>query len=63
MTKNILITYFTRSGNTQKLADLIQREVGGEIFEIQPAENYPETYNAVVDQAKKEIRAAISTST
>jgi flavodoxin len=51
----ILIAYFSHSGNTQIIAEKIQSAAGGDIFEIRPVKNYPSGYNAVVDQAKKEI--------
>ncbi|HPU43794.1 MAG TPA: flavodoxin [Dictyoglomaceae bacterium] len=57
MSKQILIAYFTWSGNTHKIANLIHKEVDGTIFEIQPEVPYPNSYNVVVEQAKKEIRA------
>lgn len=56
MSKNILIAYFSWSGNVRKIADLIHREIGGTVFEIQPKESYPNSYNATVEQAKKEIQ-------
>lgn len=56
MGKNILIAYFSWSGNTRKIAELIHRETGGTIFEIQPEKPYPSSYNATVEQAKKEIQ-------
>jgi flavodoxin len=55
--EHILIVYFSRSGNTRKIADLIHQEVGGTIHEIQPEVPYPSSYDAVVDQAEKEIQA------
>ena len=57
MAKQILIVYFTWSGNTCKIANLIHKEIGGTIFEIQPEVPYPNSYNATVEQAKKEIQA------
>jgi flavodoxin len=57
MAEHILIAYFSRSGNTRKIASLIHQEVGGTIHEIQPEVPYPNSYDAVVDQAKKEIQA------
>jgi len=57
MAERILVAYFSRSGNTRKIANLIQQEVGGTIHEIQPEMPYPNAYNAVVDQAEKEIQA------
>ena len=57
MAEHILIAYFSHSANTQRIANLIHKEVGGTIHEIQPEAPYPNSYNAVVDQAKKEIQA------
>lgn len=57
MTKQILIVYFSHSGNTQKIATLIHKEVSGTLHEIRPESPYPMSYNAVVEQAKKEIQA------
>ncbi|MBN1933731.1 MAG: NAD(P)H-dependent oxidoreductase [Anaerolineae bacterium] len=57
MAERILVVYFSHSGNTHKIATLIHQEVGGAIHEIQPKVPYPNSYNAVVDQAKKEIQA------
>jgi len=57
MTKQILIVYFSHSGNTQNIANLIHQQVGGTIHQIVPAAPYPKSYNVVVDQAKKEIQA------
>jgi hypothetical protein len=55
--EHILIVYYSRSGNTRAIANLIHQEVGGTIHEIQPEVPYPSSYNAAVDQAKKEIPA------
>ena len=57
MTNRILTIYYSHSGNTQKIAKLIQDSIGGDLFEVQEKEPYPRSYNAVVEQAKKEIRA------
>lgn len=53
----ILVAYFSHSGNTRIIAEYIQKETGGDIFEIKPIKNYPQDYNAVVEQAKKEINS------
>ncbi|MFT8315874.1 MAG: flavodoxin [Clostridium sp.] len=52
--KNILIVYFSYTGNTGKLANRIHENVGGDIIEIQPVTPYSDNYNAVVDQVLKE---------
>jgi flavodoxin len=57
MAEPILIAYFSRSGNTRRIANLVQQEVGGTLHEIQVTAPYPASYNAVVEQAKKEIQA------
>ena len=53
-TKKILVAYFSRSGNTREIANQIHKSVGGDIFEIQVVKPYPNDYDAVVTQAKKE---------
>lgn len=55
--EKILVAYFSHSGNTRVIAEQIQNAAGGDIFEIRPVKKYPSNYNAVVDQAKKEINS------
>lgn len=50
-----LIVYYSYSGNTRVIAQQIRQATGGDIFEIQPVNDYPKEYKAVVDQAKKEV--------
>ena len=38
---NVLIAYFSWSGNTEEMATYIQEKTDGDIFEIQPMEPYP----------------------
>lgn len=59
MSKNILVVFYSHSGNTRKIAGLIQQQTGGSLFEIEPVAPYPTSYNAVVEQAKKEIQAGV----
>jgi flavodoxin len=51
----VLIVYYTYSGNTRKVAHEIHRMIGGDIVEIQPLAPYPDSYDAVVEQAKREL--------
>jgi flavodoxin len=51
---DILVAYYSHSGNTEKIARVIG-EQGGILLRIEPVEAYPENYNSVVDQAKREI--------
>ncbi|GAK48907.1 hypothetical protein U14_00118 [Candidatus Moduliflexus flocculans] len=57
MNEQILIAYYSHSANTQKIANLIQAEIGGTLYQIHPQQAYPRAYNAVLEQAKKEIQA------
>ncbi|MBF0480026.1 MAG: NAD(P)H-dependent oxidoreductase [Candidatus Omnitrophica bacterium] len=53
--KRILVSYFSRTGNTREIANQIHEIVGGDIFEIQPVKPYPDDYDTVVAQARKEL--------
>jgi flavodoxin len=50
----VLTAYFTRSGNTKVIAGTIHRALATDLFEIRPAQPYPEDYEATVEQAKQE---------
>ena len=56
MKNDALIAYHSWSGNTRKIAELIERETGGRLFEIEPVHPYPTNYRTVVAQAKEEIK-------
>lgn len=64
----ILIAYFSRTGenygvgnitkgNTEIVAECIQQNIGGELFHVEPAAAYPNTYDDCVALAKKEKNA------
>ena len=55
MKNDILVAYYSWSGNTKKIAELIQHEAGGTLFEIEPVQPYTTDYRAMVAQAKEEI--------
>jgi flavodoxin len=50
----VLVAYFSRSGNTRVIAGHIGRTLGAVVFEIQPAQPYPEDYFQTVEQARRE---------
>lgn len=52
----ILIAYFTRSGNTETLADMIQEKTGGTKFRIETVKAYSEDYSGVYDEAMAELQ-------
>ncbi|MCI9595425.1 MAG: hypothetical protein HFG51_15095 [Lachnospiraceae bacterium] len=55
--KKVLIAYYSRTNTTERAANLIHQQMGGNLFEIQPAEAYPSSYSATTERAQKEIRA------
>lgn len=61
---NILIAYFSWGGNTQTLAEVIQRQTGADIFRIEPATPYSTDYTTVAyteayDERENNARPAI----
>ena len=49
----ILVAYFSFSGNTQQLANMVAEETGGDLFRIVPETPY--TNNDVFDRAQREL--------
>ena len=49
-----LVAYFSRTGNTRLIARQVRRAVVADLFEIEPADPYPEDYGETVAQSKKE---------
>ena len=49
-----LIAYFSWSGNTEQMAQTIQEEIGGDLFQIEPAVPYTDDYDALLDIAQQE---------
>ena len=50
----ILVAYFSWSGNTKTVAEMIAEETGADLFEITPKTPYTEDYDTLVDQAQEE---------
>ena len=51
---SVLIAYFSWSGNTEQVAQIIQQETGEDLFEIAPATAYTDDYNELLDIAQQE---------
>lgn len=51
---NVLIAYFSWSGNTEAVAQEIQNQTGADLFEIVPAEPYTDDYDELLDIAQEE---------
>lgn len=52
----ILVAYFSWSGNTRQLANMIAEKSGGEMFRIVPEEAYASDFNGCADRAQTELR-------
>ena len=69
MAKNLIIYYSRKGenywnggikniakGNTEIVAEFIQKAVGGDLFQIETVKEYAADYYACIDEAKKELR-------
>ena len=60
----VLIAYFSWSGNTKQLAEMIQEQTGGELFEIEPETPYTDDINELsgisLQEQRDNIRPALS---
>lgn len=52
--EQIVVVYFSYTGNTRKLANQIYECVGGDIIEIKPVSPYSGDYNKIEEQVLKE---------
>lgn len=52
--EKILIVYLTRTGNTEAVAKMIQKEVGGELVSLELENPYPKNYEEIVKQVSRE---------
>lgn len=52
--KNVLIVYLTRTKNTKAIAQIIHKNVGGKLVELELQTPYPEDYRAIVAQVADE---------
>ena len=50
-----LVVYFSRSGNTQAVAEHIRAFTGADVFRVEPVKPYPQDYRQCTDAAKEEL--------
>ncbi len=55
----IAIVYFSQTGNTRQLAEMIKAQTGGELIELVPQDAYSQNYREVVTRGKKELDGQI----
>ena len=56
MSKKSLVLFYSWSGNTRRIAQIIAEKTGADLRELQPETPYSQNYNAVLSQAKQEIQ-------
>ncbi|MFD0796336.1 flavodoxin family protein [Maribacter chungangensis] len=49
-----LIRYLSRTNNTKAVAEMIQKEVGGDLVAVELQNPYPEDYDAIIKQVAEE---------
>ena len=63
--ENVLVLYFSHTGNTETVANFIHEAVGGDIVKLETEEQYTDNYNDLLDIAQEEknenARPALST--
>lgn len=55
----MLVVYFTRTGNTEVLAETVHSVAGGDLVRIVPVDAYPADYNECLEQVQEEQRLDI----
>ena len=53
-----LVVYFSYSGNTRVAAEYVKEILNADIFEIIPANRYPDDYSSAVEQYRREIESS-----
>lgn len=52
-----LILYYSYGGNTRNIAKMLQKELDGDLAEIETVVPYTGSYNSVVDQGQREVNS------
>ena len=53
----ILIVYYSHSGNTKGIAERLQKKLGGVLHSVEPVEEYPAEYQAVLEKSRPQVEA------
>ncbi len=51
--QKILIAYYSVSGNTEQVAEAIQKDIGGDLYQIKTVSAYPTIKKELLSQAKR----------
>lgn len=53
--KKVLVVYFSISGNTEKIAKMVQKSLNADILRIYTVQNYPDDYEKLTEVGHKEV--------
>ena len=53
----VLVIYYSLTGNTRSIAEIIREKTGGDVFEIETVKKYPADYAGIIKEAKRELEA------
>ena len=51
------IVYYSYSGNTKSIVDMIKEKVSADVYEIKPKTPYSTNYDVVVDLGQEEVNS------
>ena len=54
MERNILIIYYSYSGKTRRIAEMLHRQIGGRLSQIYPRQPYPADFERLLSQVREE---------
>lgn len=60
--QNVLVAYFSYSGNTEKVAEQIAGYIGGDLAQIQRAESYDDLYTEAKEEIDEGVHPEITVS-
>ena len=58
-TRRIAVVYFTKSGNTQSLAEAVRAMTGADLYCVETIEPYPNSYGPATEVVKDELERGI----
>ncbi len=58
-TRRIAVVYFTKSGNTQSLAEAVRAMTGADLYRVETIEPYPDSYGSATEVVKDELERGI----
>ena len=51
----VLVVYYSLTGSTRSVAEMIREKTGGDPFEIETVRKYPADYAGIIKEAKREL--------